>query len=316
MSDVRGFSALAAEMRPDDLIEILNSYLSRMIDTLLEFEGVVNEIIGDGILAFFGAPTDMKDHPARAVACALKMQRVLEEVNAHNKELGRPSLEMGIAVVTGKVVVGNIGSDKRCKYGAVGANMNLAGRMESLAVGGQVLITRATYERVADMVLLQNSFSVELKGLPEPVEIYDVMGIAGPYGIHLKPVHDRVVELDTPIRAVFQKLSEKVVDQEERDVAISQISLKGAVFSSRFDLAVRDDLRCTLASHESLGAACQIYAKVECVELWGGANRVTVRFTSLSKDAEMFIRRLCEADKANYRYNLAAMGAPARMDVQ
>ena len=304
MSDVRGFSALSADMRPDVLIEILNSYLSRMIDTLLEYEGVVNEIIGDGILAFFGAPTDMKDHPARAVACALKMQSVIEEVNAHNKERGYPTLEMGIAVVTGEVVVGNIGSDKRCKYGAVGANVNLAGRVESLALGGQVLINGSTYEEVADIVFVRNSFSVEMKGLPDPVKVYDVVGISGDYGIQLSPVEDKAVALGMPIRALLQRLSRKVVNREEIDATVTSISLKSAVFSCDSDLAPWEDVKCTLISDQSPGGVGQIYAKVTSVEESDATNRVTVSFTSLSDEAEKFVRRLCGEADANYPFHV------------
>ncbi len=301
MSDVRGFSALSADMRPDVLIDILNVYLSRMIDTLLEFEGVVNEIIGDGILAFFGAPVEMEDHSARAVACALKMQRAIEEVNAQNKERGYPILEMGIAVVTGNVVVGNIGSDKRCKYGAVGADVNLAGRVESLALGGQVLINRSTYEKVADQVIIRDSFSVEMKGLPNPVEVYDVVGISGTYGIQLNTVEEEAVELRTPVPALLQRLSEKVVHHEETDVTIRSISLSSTVFSCPSDLAPRDDVKCTLVSHQTGDLIGELYAKIASVKQSDGMNLVTARFTSLSSGAEDFIRKLCGSAEADSR---------------
>lgn len=304
MSDVRGFSALAADMQPDDLIEVLNAYLSRMIDTLLEYDGIVNEIIGDGILAFFGAPADMEDHPARAVACALQMQRAVEEVNACNKERGFPMLEMGIAVVTGNVVVGNIGSDKRCKYGAVGANVNLAGRVESLAVGGQVLISRSTYEKVSDIALVRNQFSVEMKGLLHPVEVYDVIGILGNYEIQLDPEKDEAVQLEKPIRALLRRLSEKVVDDDECDATITSISMKGAALSCTCDLALWEDVRCTLISHKIPIVAGQLYAKVTSVERRESTNRVTVRFTSLSDHAENFIRNLCKAAEVDYRFRV------------
>ena len=292
MSDVRGFSALSADMRPEVLIDVLNRYLSKMIDTLLEFEGVINEIIGDGILAFFGAPADMEDHPARAVACALKMQCAIDEVNAHNQKRGHPTLEMGISVVTGRVVVGNIGSDKRCKYGAVGANVNLAGRVESLAVGGQILVTRSTYDRVADIVSIRNAFSVAMKGLPDPVEVYDVVGIAGDYQIQLSTEQDSMVVLDRPIHTYLHRLSEKVVDQEGSEAAITSISLKSAAFSCTFDLALWEDVRCTLVSDQGGGAIGEIYGKVTSVERLGAGNRITVRFTSLSTEAETLIRKL------------------------
>ena len=149
MSDIRGFTALTANMKPEDIITLLNRYLGKMVDILLDFRGIMDEIIGDGILSFFGAPEPLEDHPQRAVACALTMQQVMAEINTRNLADGLPTLEMGIAVNTGNVVVGNIGSDKRIKYGAVGPDVNFTGRMESFSVGGQVLISQSTFERLS-----------------------------------------------------------------------------------------------------------------------------------------------------------------------
>src|SRR4030066_944554 len=121
MSDLRGFTAIIAEMAPEEVITFLNRYLSRMIEILLDHRAVIDEIVGDGILAFFGAPAPLEDHPVRAVACALAMQAAMDEVNALNHAAGLPHLEVALAVNTGEVVVGNIGSERRTKYSVVGA---------------------------------------------------------------------------------------------------------------------------------------------------------------------------------------------------
>ena len=107
-----------------------------MIEILLDHRAVIDEIIGDGILAFFGAPEPMEDHPVQAVACALAMQAAMDEVNALNHADGLPHLEMGIAVNTGTVVVGNIGSERRTKYSVVGADVNFAVPHRILCGGG------------------------------------------------------------------------------------------------------------------------------------------------------------------------------------
>ena len=105
-------------MSPEQVIKFLNRYLGRMVDIILDHRGIIDEIIGDGILAFFGAPEALENHPELAVACALKMQLAMEEINAQNEADGLPHLEMGVAVNTGEVVVGNIGSEKRAEYGS------------------------------------------------------------------------------------------------------------------------------------------------------------------------------------------------------
>ncbi|HZE22327.1 MAG TPA: adenylate/guanylate cyclase domain-containing protein, partial [Desulfobaccales bacterium] len=186
MSDLRGFTALTADMDPEQVIIFLNRYLGKMIEVLLEYRAIIDEILGDGILAFFGAPEPLEDHPTQAVACALAMQRAMVEINRLNVADGLPRLQMGIAVNTGLVVVGNIGSEKRAKYSVVGSQVNFTSRMESYSVGGQVLISASTYERVRDLVELQGTMEVQMKGVPQPATLYDIRGMGGPYNIRLR----------------------------------------------------------------------------------------------------------------------------------
>src|SRR5207247_3932918 len=120
--------------------------------------------IGDAVLALFGAPIQRPDDAQRAAACAVAMQLALREVNAINQREGVPKLEMGIAVNTGEVVVGNIGSEKRAKYGVVGREVNLTGRIESYTVGGQILVSDATLRAAAALLQVGESFSFEAKG--------------------------------------------------------------------------------------------------------------------------------------------------------
>ena len=140
MSDLRGFSALSERLPPERVVDLLNIHLGVMGDVITEFGGTIDEYIGDGILVLFGAPAEREDHALQAVACAVAMQRAMREVNERATAAGLPRLQMGIAVNTGDVVVGNIGSEKRTKYGVVGSPVNEAGRIESATVGGQVLI--------------------------------------------------------------------------------------------------------------------------------------------------------------------------------
>ena len=150
MSDLRGFTALAARLTPQEVIEFLNLYLEAMVDVISRYEGTIDEIIGDAILVIFGAPLACDDHAAKAVACGLAMQLAMTEVNQRLAAKGAAELEMGIGIHTGRVIVGNIGSLRRTKYAAVGSNVNLAGRIESFTTGGQILISENT--RASDQV--------------------------------------------------------------------------------------------------------------------------------------------------------------------
>ena len=131
----------------------------------------MEEFQGDGILAFFGAPLAAADDPQRAVACAVEMQNALVKINKELKQQGLPELHMGIAINTGEVIVGNIGSEKRTKYGALGTPINMAYRIESYTLSGQVLISSSTYERVKDLVRVGDAQELQLKGLDKLVQI-------------------------------------------------------------------------------------------------------------------------------------------------
>src|SRR5919109_3072735 len=152
MSDLRGFTSLSGRLAPEQVVAILNRYLGTMVDVIMEYQGTIDEFIGDAIFVIFGAPQRMDDHAPRAVACAVAMQLAMATVNAQNRAESLPEVEMGVGVNTGEVVVGNIGSHKRARYGLVGSHVNLTARIESYTVGGQILISEATRQAVGSDV--------------------------------------------------------------------------------------------------------------------------------------------------------------------
>ncbi len=214
-----------------------------MVDILIDYQGTIDEIIGDGILAFFGAPETLDDHPARAVACALKMQGAMDEINSLNEADGLPRLDMGVAVNTGSVVVGNIGSEKRAKYGAVGSQVNFTGRIESYTVGGQVLISRSTYEKLSQFLDIRNVLKVEMKGVPGMVTLYDVRGIKGPYEAHLPDRDETPVPLERPINVQIYRLNQKVLEGAQVTARITHLSLTSAVMVLDSAISQWEDIR-------------------------------------------------------------------------
>jgi class 3 adenylate cyclase len=285
MSDLRGFTALTSNMKPEQVITFLNRYLGKMVEILLDYRGIIDEIIGDGILAFFGAPEPMDDHPARAVACALKMQKAMEEINALNRADGFPTLEMGVAVNTGGVVVGNIGSERRAKYGAVGSQVNFTGRVEGYTVGGQVLITQATYDAIADILEVKNVFEVEMKGIPGKVQLFDIKGIGGAYDVHLTQRDDSPVPLEGKIRVRLDRLAKKAVTSGEGVAWMTHISRTSAKLVADCELGPWEDLRLVLLDDSGEGGGKEIYAKTVSVERVQDGCEATVRFTSISPEA-------------------------------
>ncbi len=185
MSDLRGYTRFAEEGDPALVMQVLNGYLGRMTEIITEYGGTINEFIGDAIFAIFGAPLSHPDHAERAAACAIAMQCAMEEVNHHHAERKLPRLEMGIGLNTGEAVVGNIGSEKRAKYGVIGSAVNLAARVEGCTLGGQIFLSPYTYQRIQAIAEVGPPLRVEMKGIREPLSLYELRALAGSYAARL-----------------------------------------------------------------------------------------------------------------------------------
>jgi class 3 adenylate cyclase len=292
MSDLRGFTALTSNMPPEQVISFLNRYLGRMVEILIDYRGIIDEIMGDGILAFFGAPEPLEDHPARAVACALSMQLAMDEISARNESEGLPHLEMGAAVNTGLVVVGNIGSEKRTKYGAVGSQVNFTGRVESYSVGGQVLISQATYDKVRDIVEVRDVLRVQMKGVAGDVALYDIKGIRGDYNVELPDREKPPIPLPSPIEANIRKIVGKSVSKIEFGAKIIAVSETSAVIVPDEPISTWEDLKLELTGRNTKELPGEIYAKAVSIK----GNEVTIRFTSVSAETYKVFRRVATTD--------------------
>ena len=185
MSDLRGYTRFVEDSDPVVVVEAINEYLGRMTEIIAEHGGTITEFIGDAIVAMFGAPLAHADHAERAAACAVAMQCAMEEVNRSHLARKLPPFEMGIGLNTGEAIVGNIGSEKRAKYDVMGNTVNLAARVEACTVGGQVLLSPWTYERIRDVADVGPPIPVEVKGIKEPLLLYELRAVTGRYPCRL-----------------------------------------------------------------------------------------------------------------------------------
>ena len=277
MADLRGFSSLTEVLSPVEIVSILNSYLGSMAEVIQAHLGTIDEFLGDAILAFFGAPTTREDDAERAVACAIAMQLAMQEVNRTNRERGLPAVEMGIGIATGDVVVGNVGSEKRSKYGAVGSAVNLASRIESYTLGGEILVSDATFEEVKGIVRVDHVREVWPKGFETPVRVHRVAGVGGRYALDLPRDPGEFSELDPEIAVRFSVLEGKDVSRQLHVGQLWAWSVTGARVRSDADVRELADLRIELAEGDGADGAC--YAKV--VDRTDGPVRsFTVRFST------------------------------------
>ncbi len=176
VADLRGFTQIADSLNPRKVLELINRFLQEMTDIILTHQGTIDEFTGDGILVFFGAPRVLPDHSLRAVACALEMQEAMKRLNQENVALGFPELRMGIGINRGELIIGNIGSEKRKKYGAVGSPINIAFRIEAETHGGDILVSPTVRERVNGAIAFEHRATAHLKGLEKPVTLYQPIG--------------------------------------------------------------------------------------------------------------------------------------------
>ncbi len=170
---------MAEALEPPVVLKVINRYLDKMVKIIIRHGGTIDEFTGDGILVLFGAPRFIEDAARRAVLCALDMQKAMPELNKENFVLGLPELRMGIGVNSGRLVVGNIGSEERKKYGAIGSAINIAFRVEAQTDrnGGEILITQAVRERIDGDMELGPARTVQLKGIEKPMDLYPVLGV-------------------------------------------------------------------------------------------------------------------------------------------
>lgn len=180
VSDLRGFTTLCERLAPAQVTEAMNEYLTAMVDRILAHGGMVSDFIGDGILAFFGAPVDDPEHPWHAVQTALEMQAALEALNVRWAREGKLPLAMGIAVNTGAAFAGTIGAPRKKKFAVLGDTVNTAARIEGLnrQLGTRILAGRATVDAVRARVAVRSLDAVPVKGKAEPVEIFEIIGLA------------------------------------------------------------------------------------------------------------------------------------------
>jgi len=174
--DIRGFTPLSEKLEPEDIIKILNEYLDLCSRAVFAQEGTIDKFIGDAVMAIFGAPIEQDDHPERAVRTALQMQRESGKLAEGLLERYGRTVSFGIGINSGPAVVGNIGSQERLDYTAIGDTVNLAARLESNAKPGQILISKETYERVKERFQVTALDPIKVKGKENLVEIYQVEG--------------------------------------------------------------------------------------------------------------------------------------------
>jgi adenylate cyclase len=174
-ADIRGFTAYSEKHTPEDLVAVLNRYLAACAEAVLEQEGTVDKFLGDAIMAWYNAPLPQPDHTLRAVKTALGIRDAVEKVHSELPE--EAHLSFGIGVHYGDAVLGWIGSERRLEFTAIGDSVNTAKRIQENSGKGQILMSRAAYDRVRETVEARLFTPLTVKGKTLPLEVYEVLGL-------------------------------------------------------------------------------------------------------------------------------------------
>lgn len=177
--DIRGFTPLSESARPEEVVEILNEYLTLCANAIFRFEGTLDKFIGDAAMAIFNAPLNLEDHEYRAVCAAWAMKSGAGELEKKLIEKYGRGIQFGIGINTGTAVVGNIGASFRMDYTAIGDTVNTAARLESNAKAGQILLSRSTYDKVKDRVYATAMGEIKVKGKTQGIAVYQLDGLVG-----------------------------------------------------------------------------------------------------------------------------------------
>jgi adenylate cyclase len=181
-SDIRGFTNFSEKHEPEDVVSLLNEYLGAMTNIVFEHDGTLDKFVGDAIMALWGAPVGQPNHAERACRCSLAMIKRLKELQAKWTAEGKYAIDIGIGINTGDMVVGNMGAEgKKMDYTVIGDNVNLGARLEGLTrkYNNHIIISEFTYEKVKNIVKVNELGSVTVKGKEKPVVIYDLVGLQG-----------------------------------------------------------------------------------------------------------------------------------------
>jgi adenylate cyclase len=289
MTGIRGFTSLSERLLPEQVVEILNLFLGTMVSAIDQFDGTVDEFIGDAILVIFGAPVWREDDSERAVACAIAMQNAMTSINRQLKTRGLPKIEMGIGINTGEVVVGNIGSLDRSKYGVVGRHVNLAARIESCTVGGQILVSENTRNDVGAILKVGSEAQVSAKGFEDPIVLFEVLGIGGKYNINMPERKDAWRDLAKEVPLVCTFFEGKIAGDRVFEGVATRLSGKAIEVRVGCPIAPLTNLRIQILDSDGEVLFGEVYGKVVAAQ---GRPEGTARvhFTDISQEAIQYLR--------------------------
>ncbi len=231
-TDIENFTNLSEILPPDEMINYLNHYFRGMCSAIMEYNGTINDFLGDAILAFWGAPIAQEDHALLACQAALRCREFLVDLERKWVTEGLPPRTYRFGINTGEVIVGNIGSPSHFKYSAVGENVNLASRLEGANkyYGTQILISEKTYSLIKDVLTARYIDIIRAKGISKPIKIYELIAEKGEIDIRKS---EQLEHFDAGVCAYRARMWEKAISCFTRVLHLAPEDKTAKVFVQR-----------------------------------------------------------------------------------
>lgn len=301
IADLRGFTAITSLLPTETVIAMLNRCLGRMNEVISRHHGVVDKFMGDSIMVLFGVPNEHPDDVKRALACSIEMQLAMAEINLKNQEDGIPELFMGIGINTGSVMAGKLGSHFYSEYTVIGAEVNLASRIESFSLRGQILIGENTFDCCPDFVRASDAMEVFVKGRAQPVKLRELFGIPSLSVEVTRYEARRSHRMDVHLPCSIQLIKNKIVMPKPVSATIHDIGYHGMLIEADQALSKHDDVKLSFEIPLVDFKVAEVYAKVVQLRMVDGRQQAGLEFTSLSMDANMkiqfFVQLLATAEQ-------------------
>jgi adenylate cyclase len=294
LTDLRGFTSVSETYPVGVVLELLNHYLVEMSKVIARHGGTIDKFMGDSILVLFGVPQAHDDDVRRAAACAVDMQIAMDALNARQRQIGMPSLYMGIGLNTGVVMAGMLGSDLYSEYTVIGDEVNLASRIEAVSLRGQVLVSERTYEACGDYVQVGEPMDVYVKGKSHPVVLRELLAIPSLAKAVPRQELRRSPRVEMRLPFSYYPVDSGVVMREQRQAVTVDVGYYGLLVESAHDFVPHSEVKLSLILPAMGHATGDIYAKVVKALQREGRKLGALEFTSLSDVDAGAIRRFLQ----------------------
>lgn len=295
IADLRGFTYIVEKVSAAKIINILNEYFSAMVAIIDLHGGHVNKFMGDSVIAYFDCPENESDSILKVLRCAIDMQLAMDEVNRKGAEMGLEPLYMGIGINTGDVVASVLGSDIYREFTMIGANVNIAARIEGYTLRGQILLSENTWRHVRNVVETGRLNEVNAKGMRDPLRFYELKAITYPERLALPQRENRKaprIQIRIPVQ--YQLLEGKNILPEIYRGEIMDISYGGMLISAPTPINPFADIKIHMSLQPFSRDPVDLYAKALYVQPRDKGAEVGLEFTIIDEATSASVKNFVD----------------------